>query len=251
MGTEPVWPPPSPPCTSTASTPHSSTFSAWRLAPIDGITSTPPSCSCPISASLGAWAKLATFTSRRSSSLMRSSMSAASARRFTPNGFVGALLHLARSRVRSWPKSMVALARMPEPAGRRGRGGEPGARDPAHAGLHDRVLDAEQVAEAGVQAGRASARAPPGRACPCGSRPARSPRALPRSGARRLRHVAVDGELEAGGRDDLVDGHAGVHADAGACGGRAPPKSSTPRLVTTRRSSWCSFTQSPSSAARS
>ena len=45
MGTEPVWPPPSPPCTSTASTPHSSTFSACRLAPIDGTTSTPPSCS--------------------------------------------------------------------------------------------------------------------------------------------------------------------------------------------------------------
>ena len=30
-----------------------------------------------------------------------------------------------------------------------------------------------------------------------------------------------------------------------------PPKSRTPRLVTTWRSSWCSFTQSPSSAARS
>ena len=88
VGTEPVWPPPSPPCTSTASTPHSSTFSAWRLAPIDGTTSTPPSCSCPINASLGAWAKLATFTCSSISSLMRSPMSAASARRFTPNGLV-------------------------------------------------------------------------------------------------------------------------------------------------------------------
>ena len=34
------------------------TFSAWRLAPIDGTTSTPPSCSWPISASLALIAKL-------------------------------------------------------------------------------------------------------------------------------------------------------------------------------------------------
>ena len=31
-------------------------------------------------------------------------------------------------------------------------------------------------------------------------------------GGRVSRHVTVDGELEAGGGDDLVDGHAGVHA---------------------------------------
>ncbi len=38
VATEPVWPPPSPPCTITASTPHAATFSAWRRAPIDGTT---------------------------------------------------------------------------------------------------------------------------------------------------------------------------------------------------------------------
>ena len=39
----------------------------------------------------------------------------------------------------------------PEAAGGRGGRGEPRARHPAHAGLHDRVLDADQFAEAGVQ----------------------------------------------------------------------------------------------------
>ena len=43
VGTEPVWPPPSPPCTITASTPHAATFSAWRRAPIVGMTTTPAS----------------------------------------------------------------------------------------------------------------------------------------------------------------------------------------------------------------
>ena len=38
VATAPVWPPPSPPCTITASTPHAATFSAWRRAPIDGTT---------------------------------------------------------------------------------------------------------------------------------------------------------------------------------------------------------------------
>ena len=152
MGTEPVWPPPSPPCTSTASTPHSRTFSAWRLAPIDGTTSTPPSCSWPISASLGAWAKLATFTCSSISSSMRSPMSAASARRFTPNGLVVRRLTSAIA-VRSCADVHGGAGEDAEPAGLGGGRGEPGTRHPAHAGLHDRVLDPDQVAEAGVQAG--------------------------------------------------------------------------------------------------
>ena len=38
VGTGPVWPPPSPPCTMTASTPQAATFSACRRAPIEGTT---------------------------------------------------------------------------------------------------------------------------------------------------------------------------------------------------------------------
>ena len=45
VGTGPVWPPPSPPCTITASAPHAATFSAWRRAPIDGTTAMPASFS--------------------------------------------------------------------------------------------------------------------------------------------------------------------------------------------------------------
>ena len=62
VATEPVWPPPSPPCTITASTPHAATFSACRRAPIDGTTAMPASFSCLIWCSRGASANDATGT---------------------------------------------------------------------------------------------------------------------------------------------------------------------------------------------
>src|SRR5258706_378056 len=55
VGTEPVWPPPSPPWTMTASTPHSATFSACRLAPIEGITTMPAAFARSTRSGLGAW----------------------------------------------------------------------------------------------------------------------------------------------------------------------------------------------------
>ena len=60
VGTGPVWPPPSPPCTITASAPHAATFSAWRRAPIDGTTAMPASFSVLIWCSRGASANDAT-----------------------------------------------------------------------------------------------------------------------------------------------------------------------------------------------
>ncbi len=46
--TGPVWPPPSPPCTITASAPQPATFLACLAAPTDGITTTPASLSLAI-----------------------------------------------------------------------------------------------------------------------------------------------------------------------------------------------------------
>ena len=58
----PVWPPPSPPWAITASTPISSTFSAWRRAPTVGITTTPASWQRATASLVGAPAKLTSFT---------------------------------------------------------------------------------------------------------------------------------------------------------------------------------------------
>ena len=57
---------------------------------------------------------------------------------------------------RSWSKSMVALARSPRPPAAAVAAVSRAPDDPAHAGLHDRVLDADQVAEPGVETVRAS-----------------------------------------------------------------------------------------------
>ena len=114
MGTTPVWPPPSPPWAMTASTPHSTTFSAWRRAPIVDITKRPASRHRLTSASLGAWAKLTTGTSFETTRAIRSETSATSVLRFTPNG------ESVRDRTSpiellSWSRVMVAEARMPSP----------------------------------------------------------------------------------------------------------------------------------------
>ncbi len=86
MATSPVWPPPSPPWTMTASAPHAATFSAWRRAPMEGITTTPASLSRAISSREGASAKEATRTPSSMITVTRSAASPASARRLTPNG---------------------------------------------------------------------------------------------------------------------------------------------------------------------
>ncbi len=97
VGTEPVCPPPSAPCAITASTPHSATFSAWRLAPIVGTVSTPLSLSRAIVSRDGAWANDATRTPSAMSKSMRSPMSGWSARRFTPKGLPGARCFTSRT----------------------------------------------------------------------------------------------------------------------------------------------------------
>ena len=114
MGTAPVWPPPSPPWTSTASTPHAATFSAWRLAPIEGMTTTPASLSLAIRSWFGARANEPTLTPLSISRSMRAAASGASARRFTPKGASVVALTSSIAEA-SWSKSMVAAARMPRP----------------------------------------------------------------------------------------------------------------------------------------
>jgi hypothetical protein len=53
LGIVPVWPPPSPPCTTTASAPNCSAFCTWRGAPQVGMQSTPASFSLRISVGSG------------------------------------------------------------------------------------------------------------------------------------------------------------------------------------------------------
>ncbi len=62
VGIGPVWPPPSPPWTMTASAPQAATFFACFAAPIDGITTMPCSLSFAISSGFGARANEATLT---------------------------------------------------------------------------------------------------------------------------------------------------------------------------------------------
>ena len=62
VATGPVCPPPSPPCTITASAPQPATFLACLAAPTDGMTTTPASLSLAISSGFGASAKDATLT---------------------------------------------------------------------------------------------------------------------------------------------------------------------------------------------
>src|SRR6478752_2567256 len=114
VGTGPVWPPPSPPCTITASAPQAATFTACFAAPIDGITTMSCSLSVAISSGFGARANDATFTPYSINSWQRAGASAASARRLTPNGLsVRSLTSMIA--FSSSSKVIVALARMPRP----------------------------------------------------------------------------------------------------------------------------------------
>ncbi len=114
VGTVPVWPPPSPPWAMTASTPHSSIFSAWRRAPTVGIT-TPPASWMRAMASLdGAPAKETSRTPSSTTNRRRSSRSGWSARKFTPNG-ASVRSFTPWTASRSWSGVMVTAARMPNP----------------------------------------------------------------------------------------------------------------------------------------
>lgn len=114
VATGPVWPPPSPPCTITASAPQAATFLACLAAPMDGTTTTPLSLSLAIRSCLGANANEATLTFSRMSKSMRSVASPASARMFTPKGLSVSDLVLATAAMSS-SSVIVAEARMPSP----------------------------------------------------------------------------------------------------------------------------------------
>lgn len=113
VATSPVCPPPSPPCTTTASAPHAATFSACRRAPTDGMTTTPASLSSAISSLDGASANDATRTPSSTMIRTRSRASPASARRFTPKGAPSVRDFTSRTASRSCAGVIVAEARMP------------------------------------------------------------------------------------------------------------------------------------------
>ena len=110
----PVWPPPSPPWTITASAPQPATFLACLARPTDGITTTPASLSFAIRSGLGASANDATLTPSRISRSMRSFASPASARMLMPNG-LSVVAFTFVTAVASSSSVMVADARMPRP----------------------------------------------------------------------------------------------------------------------------------------
>ena len=114
VGTEPVWPPPSPPWTSTASAPQPATFSACRLAPMDGIVTTPASFSFCSSSFFGASANDATFTPSRIIRSTRSPTSSPSERMLTPNG-ASVLSLTVRIAVSSSGMLIVLEAMIPSP----------------------------------------------------------------------------------------------------------------------------------------
>ena len=150
VGTAPVWPPPSPPCAITASTPHASIFSAWRRAPTVGITSTPASWRRAIESWVGAPAKLTRRTPSRTTNAMRPSRSGWSARKFTPNGrSVRALT--SRTAPSNWSAVIVTAAKIPNPPAALVAAVKRGPGHPPHAGLHDRVSRTDETTEPGPQ----------------------------------------------------------------------------------------------------
>ena len=132
--------------------PAAATFSAWRRAPMVGIVRSPASFSVAISSLLG---RLREARDAHASRAIMSSIRVEHVRligaQVHAERLVGALLDARGSRVSSSGDGHRRRAEDAEAAGVAGRRGEPGARDPAHAGLHDRVADAEQIAEPGVE----------------------------------------------------------------------------------------------------
>src|SRR5262249_30689436 len=118
-----------------------------------------------------------------------------------------------------------------EPAGGAGRGAEPGPGDPAHAGLHDRVGHAEELAGAGAERhARAS--------ClrwPSGSRTSRMRRSSSAVGARVSAAGPSMGTPVAACTAARVTPGC---SDTMRIVPSGPPKSNTPLFETTRRSSW-------------
>ena len=218
VGTDPVWPPPSPPWAITASTPQSATFSAWRRAPTVGMVKSPASLQRATSAALGAWAKLATRAPVSIMSSIRSCTSATSVRRLTPKGCVVRPRTSAMAAASS-SSVMVAEARMPSPpaslvaATRRGPATQPmpvctrGWRTPtrSHSSVCSAGCSSGRRRRAGVARQVRTSRS----RCAPGSR-TRDELELLGRGQAGLGHVVGDGEREAGGGHDVLDADAGM-----------------------------------------
>src|SRR6516225_5832076 len=114
VGTAPTCPPPSAPMAITASMPQAATFSACLRAPTEAIVTTPASRSLAMKSCVGACANEATGTRSEMISPTCSAASAASARRFTPNGAPVRSLTFFIA-LRNSVGLIVAAARMPSP----------------------------------------------------------------------------------------------------------------------------------------
>ena len=252
-----MWPPPSAPWAMTPWTPHSATFSAWRRAPTVGMTTSPPPGSGPPGrvGRLGEAGHLHPGLDQQRDPV-------------ADVGRVGAQVDPERGR-RCGSHLGDGRCQLVQGHGGRGQDAEaagvgrgrhqPGAGHPAHARLHDRVAHPDQVAERGAQGRvgrrRLRRRAPLSSAPPC--RAARGVEHLADQlellgrGQAGLGHVVGDDEREAGGRHDLVDGRRPGWTERRRMAWSGVSKSKTPRLETTRRTSWKRVAAGPAAAARS
>ena len=128
----------------------SSTFSAWRRAPTVGMTSTPASWHRATASLVGAPAKLTSRTPAPTTKATRSARSGWSARKLTPKGR-SVRSCTSRTCWRSCSGVIVTAARIPKPPAALVAAVRRAPDDPAHAGLDDRQLAPDQLAEPGAQ----------------------------------------------------------------------------------------------------
>ena len=183
----------------------------------------------------GAWAKLATLAPAAIMSRTRSSTSATSVRRLTPEGPVGPFPHLGQGGLQLG-QGHGGRGQQAQPTGGGGGRHQPGSGHPAHAGLNDGIANADPGAE-GVDQGRSRGRpvrrwairgrelgrrgpvvpVTPSRLhlldaqAPLGSSTSRMRASSSGSGSRGGADVVADHQGEAGGRHHLVHRDPGMH----------------------------------------
>ena len=143
LATEPVWPPPSPPCTTSMSTPSSAIFFACLTAPTVG-TQRMPAVAEPRDhlrvrpAPEAHRARPASRSPCRRSAPRRAGTCGSSRRTAGPSASARD-----RSRDRRRPAFITAAARKPNAPALHDAATSSGRRDPAHRGLDDRIAAAE------------------------------------------------------------------------------------------------------------
>ena len=150
VATGPVWPPPSPPWTITASAPQPATFFACLAAPTDGITTTPASLSFAIRSGFGASANDATLHALADQQIDAIDRIARVGADVDAERLVRRGLHLA-DRGLQLVERHGCRRQDAQAAGVGCRRHQPRTRHPAHPGLHHRMFDTDQFGQRSAQ----------------------------------------------------------------------------------------------------